>query len=120
MERKKIRNFDYRTTWRDVEEMTVEEAITVLARHTNVSSGNFSPRPHMAKACEIAISALQKSTQYGKWIVTCRGKVCVCSCCETEFDNTCQCIEEWNYCPQCGSKMKYDDKKIQMEEKYEI
>lgn len=59
--------------------------------------------PNMTKLREIA-------KQHGECLVTCRGKVCICSCCKAEFDNTCQCIEEWNYCPQCGSEMKVEEK----------
>lgn len=43
---------------------------------------------------------------HGRWDDLCRGKMRVCSCCNFDFDNTCNAIDdEWNYCPNCGAKM---------------
>ena len=43
---------------------------------------------------------------YGQWEDFCRGKMCCCSVCKAEFDNTCNEIhDEWHYCPNCGAKM---------------
>ena len=42
----------------------------------------------------------------GQWEDFCRGKMCCCSVCKAEFDNTCNAIhEEWKFCPNCGNPM---------------
>ena len=44
---------------------------------------------------------------HGRWEDFCRGKMCCCSVCKAEFDNTCNEIHgEWNYCPNCGADMR--------------
>ena len=46
---------------------------------------------------------------HGRWEDFCRGKMCCCSICKAEFDNTCNEIHgEWYYCPNCGAKMDGD------------
>ena len=46
---------------------------------------------------------------HGRWEDFCRGKMCRCSACKAEFDNTCNEIhEEWYYCPNCGVKLDGD------------
>jgi hypothetical protein len=43
---------------------------------------------------------------HGRWEDFCRGKMCRCSACKAEFDNTCNEIHgEWKFCPHCGAKM---------------
>ena len=43
---------------------------------------------------------------HGRWEDFCRGKMCCCSACKAEFDNTCNDIHgEWEFCPNCGAKM---------------
>ena len=43
---------------------------------------------------------------HGKWEDFCGDKMCCCSVCKAEFDNTCNEIhDEWYYCPNCGAKM---------------
>ena len=46
---------------------------------------------------------------HGRWEDFCRGKMCCCSVCKAEFDNTCNEIHgEWHYCPNCGADMRGD------------
>ena len=46
---------------------------------------------------------------HGRWEDFCRDKMCCCSVCKAEFDNTCNEIhDEWYYCPNCGAKMDGD------------
>lgn len=46
---------------------------------------------------------------HGRWEDFCRGKMCCCSVCKAEFDNTCNEIHgEWYYCPNCGADMRGD------------
>lgn len=42
----------------------------------------------------------------GEWISVCGNKQCDCSVCGKGFDHTYEWIEQWNYCPLCGAKMK--------------
>jgi hypothetical protein len=43
---------------------------------------------------------------HGRWEDFCGNKMCCCSVCKAEFDNTCNEIHgEWCYCPNCGAKM---------------
>ena len=47
---------------------------------------------------------------HGRWEDFCRGKMCCCSVCKAEFDNTCNEIHgEWYYCPNCGAKMDLEN-----------
>ena len=45
--------------------------------------------------------------RHGKWIVTAGGKVCTCSVCGDEFDNTCNydIRKDWKCCPVCKCLM---------------
>ena len=46
---------------------------------------------------------------HGRWDDFARGKMCCCSICKVEFDNTCNDIHgEWHHCPNCGAKMDGD------------
>ena len=43
---------------------------------------------------------------HGRWDDFCNGKMCCCSVCKAEFDNTCNDIHgEWKFCPNCSAKM---------------
>lgn len=43
---------------------------------------------------------------HGKWEVGCAGKIRICGNCKESFDDTCNFIErDWQYCPNCGSRM---------------
>lgn len=55
----KIRKFDHRTTWEDVQNMTIEEAIDVLSFDANSDDKDWSARPHKARAAQITISVLK-------------------------------------------------------------
>lgn len=45
-----------------------------------------------------------------RWIDKCRGKVCVCSRCDKEFDHTFDAIkDEWLFCPNCCARMDAED-----------
>lgn len=54
-----LRTFGINTTWDDVKDMTIDEAISILSKHANSDGGPWSARPHMAKACSMAIEALE-------------------------------------------------------------
>lgn len=41
-------------------DMTAAEAISVLSRLANSDGRDWSARPHLAKACQMAIEALRK------------------------------------------------------------
>ena len=56
----KPRRFDHHTTWEDVQDMTVDEAVMVLSRLANSDGREWSARPHLAKACQMAIEALNR------------------------------------------------------------
>ena len=46
---------------------------------------------------------------HGRWDDFCNGKMCCCSVCKAEFDNTCNDIHgEWKFCPNCGARMDGD------------
>lgn len=55
-----MRQFDHRTTWEEVQDMTVEEAITILSQDAQSDGKNWTARPHKAKAAQMAIDALRK------------------------------------------------------------
>ena len=55
-----MRQFGIDTTWDDVQDMTTEEAIAILSKHANSDGKDWSARPHMAKACQMAIAALKQ------------------------------------------------------------
>lgn len=55
-----IREFGPHTTQKDVEDMTIEEAISILSKYAKTDGSDWSARPHMAKACQMAIEALKK------------------------------------------------------------
>jgi hypothetical protein len=42
----------------------------------------------------------------GEWISMCGNKQCDCSMCGERFDHTYEWIERWNFCPNCGARMK--------------
>ena len=47
--------------------------------------------------------------QKGEWISVCGNKQCNCSVCGEGFDHTYEWIERWNFCPNCGARMKGAD-----------
>lgn len=55
-----MREFDHSTTWADVKDMTIEEAIEVLKFDAESDGKEFSARPHKARAAQIAVQALQE------------------------------------------------------------
>ena len=55
-----MRQFDAHTTWEDVQNMTVEEAIVVLSHDADSDGKEWSARPHKAKAAQMAIEVLQR------------------------------------------------------------
>lgn len=55
-----MRQFDAHTTWEDVQNMTVEEAIAVLSYDADSDGKEWSARPHKAKAAQMAIEALKR------------------------------------------------------------
>lgn len=55
-----MRHFDMHTTWDEVQDMTIEEAIAILSHDANSDGRDFSARPHKARAAQIAIEALKK------------------------------------------------------------
>lgn len=55
-----MRNFDYNTSWEDVKDMTIEEAIYILSRDANSDGKEWQARPHKAKAAQIAIDAMKR------------------------------------------------------------
>ncbi len=50
----------------------------------------------------------------GEWISVCGNKQCNCSVCGEGFDHTYEWIERWNFCPNCGAKMKGADDEAEM------
>lgn len=48
--------------------------------------------------------------RHDKWIMTADGKVCTCSVCGDEFDNTCNydIRKDWKCCPVCKCLMDGD------------
>ena len=60
MDDKNIRIFGVDTTWEDVKDMTPEEAIIILSKYAYSDGKDWSARPHMAKACQMAIEALKR------------------------------------------------------------
>lgn len=55
-----MRKFDHNTTWSDVKDMTIEEAIEVLKFDAESDGKEFSACPHKARAAQIAIQSLQE------------------------------------------------------------
>ena len=56
-----MRKFDHNSTWEDVQNMTIEEAIAVLSHDADSDGKEWSARPHKAKAAQMAIEALKKT-----------------------------------------------------------
>lgn len=88
-----MRQFDAHTTWEDVQDMTVEEAIAVLSYDADSDGKEWSARPHKAKAAQMAFEAL-KQTDYEK---SCIG--CINSC--GKFPNGLDCHD----CSRCYSDL---------------
>ena len=65
-----MRKFDHNSTWEDVQNMTIEEAIAVLSHDADSDGKEWSARPHKAKAAQMAIEALKK-TDYEKSCLGC-------------------------------------------------
>ena len=55
-----MRKFDHNSTWEDVQNMTIEEAIAVLSHDADSDGKEWSARPHKAKAAQMAIEALKR------------------------------------------------------------
>lgn len=55
-----VREFGINTTWDDVKNMTIDEAISVLSKYTVSDGEDWSARPHMVMACRMAVKALEK------------------------------------------------------------
>ena len=55
------------------------------------------------EALEVAIKALERST--GHWINYNTPCFSECSECSHPFDWADNCMEDWQYCPNCGAKM---------------
>jgi len=58
-----MRKFDHNSTWEDVQNMTIEEAIAVLSHDADSDGKEWSARPHKGKAAQMAIEALKKTDQ---------------------------------------------------------
>ena len=56
------------------------------------------------EAYEMAIKALERST--GHWINYNTPCFSECSECSHPFDWADNCMEDWQYCPNCGAKME--------------
>lgn len=54
-----MRHFDHTTTEDDIKDMTKQEAISILSKYAESDGKDWSARPHMAKACQMAIAALR-------------------------------------------------------------
>lgn len=66
-------------------------------------------RAHEAEHCHFLHMVIDMPTvepKQGEWISMCGNKQCDCSICGERFDHTYEWIEQWNYCPNCGAKMK--------------
>ena len=63
------------------------------------------------KACIIStLEEVPKADRpQGEWIIHSNGKMCDCSACNESYDRTFEYVDEWNYCPNCGAKMKGAD-----------
>lgn len=59
-----IRHFDHNTTWSEVQDMTIDEAIEVLKFDANSNGEAWSARPHKKKAAQMAINALKFYKEY--------------------------------------------------------
>lgn len=57
---KTIRHFDHRTTWADVKDMTFDEVLAILSRHANSDGKEWSARPQFARACQVAVCAIEE------------------------------------------------------------
>lgn len=64
-----MRNFGCNTTWEDVQDMTIEEAIAILSHDANSDGKEWQARPHKAKAAQMAIEALMKIQNEKVWVV---------------------------------------------------
>ena len=59
-----MRKFDAYTTWEEVQDMTIDEAIFILSHDANSDGKKWSARPHKAKAAQMAIKALEMMKKY--------------------------------------------------------
>ena len=55
------------------------------------------------------IPSIDIDPKRGEWIVHSNGKMCDCSVCNESYDRTFEYVDEWNFCPNCGAKMKGAD-----------
>lgn len=69
--------------------------------------GNGSDCVYMLIANHLIANGVEAApVVHGRWEDFCGGKMCCCSACKAEFDNTCNEIHgEWKFCPNCGAKM---------------
>jgi len=56
-----MRTFGPNTTWEEVQDMTIAEAIAILSKYAVSTGEDWTARPHMAKACQMAIEALRSA-----------------------------------------------------------
>ena len=85
--------------------MTKEEAINILEK---TKKWEFVPDSILDEALDMAIKALERST--GHWINYNTPCFSECSECSHPFDWADNCMEDWQYCPNCGAKMESEVK----------
>ena len=64
----------------------------------------------LKRAIESGINNIPSADRpQGEWMSKCGNKVCTCSSCGEDYDHTYEWIEKWNFCPNCGARMKGAD-----------
>ena len=62
-----------------------------------------------AKAWLNDAPSIELEPKRGEWIIHSNGKMCDCSACNESYDRTFEYVDEWNFCPNCGCRMKGAD-----------
>lgn len=65
-EGKLVRKFNQHVTWEDVEDMSIDEAKCILSHYANTDGKDWSARPSLARACQIAIQGLELMKIFGR------------------------------------------------------
>lgn len=121
-----IKKYDCNTTWDEVQDMTIDEAINILQKHANYTGQDWTARPHMAKACQLAIKAMSRYSNEGIQPIIAIDefyeKYWECPCCHREvgayFSGATTKEDgfyyQYNFCADCGtqidwSKVNFDD-----------
>ena len=92
--------------------MTREEAIGRIIEHQAIHSRKEPFTPYLDEAFRMAIEALKEERPHGEWIYHRHNHNYECPFCHRCIDETdMPCADTWDFCPNCGARMKEGDEK---------